>query len=307
LKGASLPRRVGEAHVAPGQRLVVADGEPSFLGVSLPTLERRDVDTPQPDWNASVYHRVSAPQTAWGSEVLERLTLSGSEAVLDAGCGTGKLTRLLAERLPQGRVVALDGSKDMLGVAARELASFGSRVELVQATLPDLPLKAPVDAVFSTATLHWVLDHPAVFRAFLKVTRPGGQLEFQCGGAGNLHRLHERAKALAQTKDFADAFQTFEEPWCYAGAEETAEQLRAAGWTAVYTWLEVRPTPFADAAAFSEFISSVNLRPFVAKLDAVRARRFTAALVEAFGRDDRPYVLDYVRLNASARAPEVSG
>jgi trans-aconitate 2-methyltransferase len=297
---------VGEAHVAPGQRLVVADGEPSLLGVSLPNLERRDVDTPQPDWNASVYHRVSAPQTAWGTEVLERLELSGRERVLDAGCGTGKLTRLLAERLPHGHVVALDSSKDMLGVAARELASFGNRVELVEATLPDVPLKAPVDAVFSTATLHWVLDHPATFRAFLKVTRPGGQLEFQCGGASNLHRLHERAKALARTKDFEDAFQSFEEPWCYAGAEETAEQLAAAGWDRVHSWLEVRPTPFPDAAAFSEFISSVNLRPFLAKLDDVRARRFTAALVEAFGRDHPPYVLDYVRLNASARAPEVS-
>jgi trans-aconitate 2-methyltransferase len=265
------------------------------------------VDTPQPDWNASVYHRVSAPQTAWGGEVLERLTLTGAEAVLDAGCGTGKLTRLLAERLPRGRVVALDGSKDMLGVAAGELAPFGNRVELVQATLPDVPLKAPVDAIFSTATLHWVLDHPAVFRSFLKVTRPGGQLEFQCGGAGNLHRLHERAKALARTKEFSDAFQSFEEPWCYAGAEETAEQLQAAGWTAVHTWLEVRPTPFPDAVAFSEFISSVNLRPFLAKLDAARGSRFIATLVEAYGRDAAPYVLDYVRLNASARAPEVSG
>ena len=265
------------------------------------------MDTPQPDWNASVYHRVSAPQTAWGTEVLERLTLSGTETVLDAGCGTGKLTRLLAERLPRGRVVALDGSKDMLGVATRELASFGSRVEFVQATLPEVPLRAPVDAIFSTATLHWVLDHPAVFRAFLNVTRPGGHLEFQCGGVGNLHRLHERAEALARTKEFVDAFQNFEEPWCYAGAEETAEQLEEAGWTSVHTWLEVRPTPFSDAAAFSEFISSVNLRPFLSKLDERRGRRFAAALVEAAGKDNPPYVLDYVRLNASARAPEASG
>ena len=84
-------------------------------------------------------------------------------------------------------------------------------------------------------------------------------------------------------------------------------QLQDAGWTRVHTWLEVRPTPFSDAAAFGEFISSVNLRPFLAKLDEARARRFTAALVEAAGGDNPPYVLDYVRLNASARAPEVSG
>jgi trans-aconitate 2-methyltransferase len=265
------------------------------------------VDTRPADWNASAYHRVSAPQTAWGVEVLDRLELSGDETVLDAGCGTGKLTRLLAARLPRGHVVALDASADMLSVAGRELAPFASRVELVKAALPEVPLSAPVDAIFSTATLHWVLDHPSVFRAFLAAIRPGGQLEFQCGGVGNLHRLHQRAEALARTKDFSEAFQGFEQPWCYAGAEETAEQLRAAGWTRVHTWLEVRPTPFSDAAAFSDFISSVNLRPFLSRLDEERSRRFTAALVEAAGRDEPPFVLDYVRLNASAWAPGVSG
>ena len=265
------------------------------------------MDTRQTDWNASAYHRVSTPQKAWGVEVLDRLELSGDETVLDAGCGTGKITRLLVERLPRGHVVAMDASPDMLSVAGRELASFGSRVEFVRAALPDLPLRAPVDAIFSTATLHWVLDHPAVFRAFHAAVRAGGQLEFQCGGVGNLHRLHDRAAALGGTEDFLDAFEGFEQPWCYASAKETAKELRAAGWTRVHTWLEVRPTPFSDAAAFSDFISNVNLRPFLARLDEDRARRFTAALVEAAGRDEPPYVLDYIRLNASAWAPGVSG
>jgi trans-aconitate 2-methyltransferase len=261
------------------------------------------VEPNAPDWNASAYHRISAPQTAWGLEVVERLQLSGKEKVLDAGCGTGKLTRVLAERLPHGQVVALDASPDMLSTARRELAAFGSRVEFVLAPLPELPIDAAVDAILSTATLHWVKDHPAVFRAFLRVMRPGGQLEFQCGGQGNLHRLHERAKALAATEEFRDAFVGFEEPWCYANAVETAEQLRAAGWTRVHCWEEVRPTQFADAAAFSEFTSNVNLRPFLARLGAREGSRFTAALVEAAGRDEVPYVLDYVRLNASAWAP----
>jgi trans-aconitate 2-methyltransferase len=265
------------------------------------------VDPQQPDWNAAAYHRVSAPQTEWGMEVLQRLQLSGAERVLDAGCGTGKLTRLLAERLPRGHVLALDASKTMLSVAERELASFGDRIEFVEAALPQLPVRGQLDAILSTATLHWVLDHPAVFRAFLSAIRPGGQLEFQCGGDGNLHILHSRAAALAATDAFVDAFAAFEQPWCYASVEETATQLRAAGWTRVHTWREVRPTQFSDAAAFSEFISNVNLRPFLARLDAKRAPQFTASLVELAGRDNPPYVLDYVRLNASAWAPEGSG
>lgn len=265
------------------------------------------MDPQPPDWNAAAYHRVSAPQTEWGMEVLQRLQLSGEERVLDAGCGTGKLTRLLAERLPHGQVVALDASKAMLAVAERELASLGSRVEFVQAALPQLPVRGKLDAILSTATLHWVLDHPAVFRAFLGALRPGGQLEFQCGGDGNLHLLHSRAAALAATDAFVDAFADFAQPWCYASVEETADQLRAAGWTRVHTWREVRPTQFSDAAAFSEFVSSVNLRPFLARLDAKRAAQFTASLVAAAGADNPPYVLDYVRLNASAWAPGGAG
>jgi trans-aconitate 2-methyltransferase len=255
------------------------------------------------EWNASAYHRVSAPQTTWGKEVLDRLALTGDETVLDAGCGTGKLTQLLAERLPRGHVVALDASKDMLSVASKELASFGARVTFLEASLPQLPLTAPVDAIFSTATLHWVLDHPAVFRAFASSIRPGGQLEFQCGGPGNLHSLHLRASALAATAEYAEAFQGFKENWYYATAEETQGQLRDAGWTAVHSWVEVRPTHFADAASFSDFIGNVNLRPFLARLDPARGKRFTASVVEGFAKDSPPYTLDYVRLNGSARAP----
>lgn len=263
------------------------------------------MDTRPAPWNATAYQRVAAPQTSWGREVLDRLQLKGDETVLDAGCGPGKLTRLLIERLPRGRVVALDASPEMLSVAKKELAGFGSRVELVQAALPLLPLSSPVDAIFSTATLHWVSDQPAAYRAFFGAIRPGGQLEFQCGGPENLHLLHVRATELAGAAEYADAFVGWKESWWYPGAEETAESLRAAGWTRVHTWLERRPTPFADAASFSDFIASVNLRPFLAQLDPARARRFTATLVEAAGHDEPPYVLDYHRLNGSARAPEV--
>ena len=60
------------------------------------------------DWNAASYDKVADPQARWGAEVLERLPLVGDETVLDAGCGTGRVTELLLARLPKGRVVALD-------------------------------------------------------------------------------------------------------------------------------------------------------------------------------------------------------
>jgi trans-aconitate 2-methyltransferase len=258
---------------------------------------------PDADWNAAAYHRVSGPQTAWGVEVLDRLHLTGEETVLDVGCGPGAVTRVLAERLPRGKVLALDASVDMLALAARELAAFGPRVQLLRATLPDLPVPSSVDAIVSTATLHWVLDHPALFRAFRRVLRPGGQLELQCGGVGNLHRFYARAFELAASRDYRDAFAGWTDPWHFPGPEETGERLQAADLVEVRTWLEQRPVRYPDAAAFADFTGHVVLRPLLARLDPERARRFAAALTEAAGRDQPPHQLEYVRLNASARAP----
>jgi trans-aconitate 2-methyltransferase len=142
------------------------------------------------EWDAGTYDRVADPMTRWGVAVLERLPLKGSERVLDAGCGSGRVTELLAERLPEGTVVALDGSSAMVEAARTRLERFGDRIEYVVADLLDpLPVE-PVDAILSTATFHWVLDHDRLFRNLAAVLRPGGRLVAQCGGAGNIARVN---------------------------------------------------------------------------------------------------------------------
>src|SRR3954463_15520553 len=100
------------------------------------------------EWDAEAYHQISLPQQQWGAKVLERLPLQGDETVLDAGCGTGRVTEQLLDRLPRGRVVALDGSTAMLAEASGRLARFGDRVTFVHADLGQpLPLESDVDAV----------------------------------------------------------------------------------------------------------------------------------------------------------------
>src|ERR1043166_4388375 len=128
------------------------------------------------DWDAATYDRVADPQTRWGTAVLDRLPLRGDEAVLDAGCGSGRVTELLLDRLPRGRVVALDGSPSMLDQARRRLGRFGDRVTYVEANLGQ-PFELPggeVEAILSTATFHWIADHDALFRNLAAVLRSGG-------------------------------------------------------------------------------------------------------------------------------------
>src|SRR5262245_25479654 len=150
-------------------------GCPEGLATSIGRSRRYSREPMTTEWNAVSYDKVADPQARWGAEVLERLALEGSETVLDAGCGTGRVTELLLGRLPRGQVVALDASASMLEQARGRLARFGDRVTYVQADLErPLPLAEPVDAVLSTATFHWVLDHDALFANLASVLRPGG-------------------------------------------------------------------------------------------------------------------------------------
>src|SRR4051794_23529652 len=136
-------------------------------------------------WDADTYHRVSDVQRAWAVQVLDRLALRGDETVLDAGCGSGAVTVMLADRLPQGRVIAVDASAEMVQKARETL---GDRASVRQANLADFTLDERVDAVFSNAVFHWVPDHDALFRCLRAVLKPGGRLVAQCGGKGNIER-----------------------------------------------------------------------------------------------------------------------
>ena len=245
------------------------------------------------DWNASSYDRVADPQARWGAAVLERLPLSGDETVLDAGCGTGRVTEMLLERLPRGRVVALDASAAMLAEARGRLARFGRQVEFVEADLGHpLPLESKVDAILSTATFHWVPDHDALFANLAAVLRPGGWLVAQCGGAGNVATLLETAAAVHPGFQREHRFET---------AEATKARLETSGFVEVQTWLSDEPTRFDPGEPFEAFLETVCLRTFIAELPPDERKPFVTAVAD---RMPGP-VLDYIRLNIVAcRAPE---
>ena len=240
------------------------------------------------DWDARTYDRVADPMTRWGTAVLDRLPLDGGERVLDAGCGSGRVTERLAERLPRGQVVALDGSASMIEAAQDRLARFGDRVEYVVADLGrELPID-PVDAVFSTATFHWVPDHDALFRNLAAVTNPGGRLVAQCGGAGNIASIQ---RVLATIGDGWTGDVHFETPL------DTARRLEAAGFVDVECWLSDEPTRFEPGVPFEEYLRTVVLGSHVARLAEADRDAFVH---EVAARLHEP-LIDYVRLNMTAR------
>jgi trans-aconitate 2-methyltransferase len=228
-----------------------------------------------------------------GLEVLDRLPLAGDERVLDAGCGSGRVTRQLVERVPRGSVVAVDASAGMVELARAEL---GASAEVFQVELTELELAEPVDAILSTAVFHWIPDHPRLFAQLAAALRPGGRLEAQCGGAGNLDAFHsEVLHPIFAQPAWAPTFEGWAGPWNFAGPEETRARLERAGFDGLRCWLEPRTVRPGEPV---HYLRSIILRHHLERLPEERRDALVAQVAERAGV---PLALDYVRLNISAR------
>jgi len=223
-------------------------------------------------WDAATYDVVSDPHVKWAEAVLERLPLRGDETLLDAGCGSGRVTEMLLDRV--ARVIAVDGDANMVAKARERL---GARAEVEQQDLLELRVDDPVDAIFSNAVFHWVPDHDRLFARLHAALRPGGRLVAQCGGHGNIAKVREISGPG---------------PWLYATGEETEARLRAAGFREARAWLEPWPVVPPEPRTF---LATVCLRtvPDAEREDTID--RVIANLGD-------PPTLDYVRLNLEATA-----
>jgi trans-aconitate 2-methyltransferase len=257
------------------------------------------------EWNAESYHRISNPMFAMAMPVLQRLPLRGDELVVDVGCGSGLVTEKLLERLPSGRVIAVDVSMNMLQTARAHLHD-GHRhhVRFVHADAAALPLSEIADAIFSTASFHWVLDHPALFTSLFRALKPGGRLVAQCGGGPNIQRVHDRAATLMRDDEFLTYFATWRDPWEFADADTTRRRLETAGFTNIVTSIEPAPVIHADAEAFGTYLTNIICRHHLSYLPTrALQQRFVGALTKMAATDPIPFELDYWRLNMEATKP----
>lgn len=229
------------------------------------------------------------------------MALRGDETILDAGCGTGRLTADLLRALPQGRVVAVDLSLNMLKAAQQYLLpDFAGRISLIAADLLKLPFVGSFDGIVSTAAFHWVLDHDELFLGLRRVLRRAGWLHAQCGGGPNLARLRRRVTELARSPSYAPYLAQFKEPWLFLDAEQAADVLRHAGFINVETSIEAARTVMKDAQQYGEFVSNIILRTHLRQIPSEKLRtRFLGELTDQAAADDPPYSLDYWRLNLS--------
>jgi trans-aconitate 2-methyltransferase len=248
------------------------------------------------EWDAGSYHDLATPHQQWGAAILDRLPLDGDETVLDLGCGTGRVTEQLLERLgPDGHVIGIDGSARMVEEATRRLGG-DPRATFQQQDLLELEIAPPADAAVSSATFHWIKDHDTLFARVRAAVKPGAPFVAQCGGRGNVANVVRATLEVSARAPYAELFAGWPGPWNYAGPEETTERLERAGFTVQRCWLEPSPQypqPLRD------FLRTVSLGSHLERLPAELRDPFVDAVATAMEPDP---VHDYVRLNIVAIA-----
>lgn len=264
-------------------------------------------------WDAKTYDEVSQlVQYRWGQQILEWRKWSGNEIVMDAGCGSGLLTKLLAQKVPRGKVYGVDIDSNMIKQAKRNLKDL-ENVELVQAEIVDVNLHTKLDIIFSNASLHWVHDHAQVFQHFWETLKQHSnqqaQLLIQCGGYGNLRRIVTLLHRIMGLNEFNEYFGNMNCPWYFAKPYDTRILLEKIGYINIKVHLHNDLVILTNREIYSNFVKTVIMKPFLERLndDKTRNRYLELFLDEVENRSSKmsttPWSLDYVRLNIIADKP----
>jgi trans-aconitate 2-methyltransferase len=247
-------------------------------------------EPPHDVWDAFNYDRLPLPHEQWGARLLSKVDLSGDEHVLDAGCGTGRDTVELLNRLPRGHVTAVDASAAMLGRLRERTVGEADRLTVIPGDLTrPLSLHRPADIVFSVATLHWIPDHDRVFANFASLMEPGALLAFECGGAGNIARI--RDAVLRASGDDSEQI-----GWRFAGSVETERRLLHCGFVDIDVRLREDPAILAEEL-LSDYLATIVLGRHLTRIPAEERSAFVYAVTAEMAEP----IIDYVRLEVTAR------
>jgi trans-aconitate 2-methyltransferase len=275
---------------------------PALSAFFPPSIHNDEERTMYP-WNPEDYSRHSAGQERWARELLAGLSLRPDDAVLDIGCGDGRITAAIAGRVPEGRVVGVDLSADMIRHA--KVHHNYPNLAFRQADARALPFREEFTAVFSNAALHWVRDHRPVLAGIARALQPGGRCRMEMGGRGTAAVLIAAFEAVADAPEWRESFEGFESTFGFHDAESYRRWLTEAGLEAGRVQLIGKDMAHRDREAFTGWLRTA-WHPYTSRVSAERRARFIDAVAECYLAECPPDAegrihVAMVRLQAEAR------
>ncbi len=261
-------------------------------------------------WDAENYHKVSSIQETWAIELLSKRKWKGNEVLIDAGCGSGRVTRIIANILKKGKIYAIDLDQNMIEKAKINLKDQ-ENVIFVNSDLSTVELPEPVDIIFSNAVIHWIKNHYKLFCNFWKLLKQSGEILIQCGGKGNLGTVIPLLNLTRESNKFKGYFLDWEDPWNFATAEETFSIMERTGFKKIETGLIKKIAKFSSFEEYRLFMKTVVMKPYLSYLPSDHDNQIIDSFMDYFFKHQKrnikgfsevitDYTIDYTRLNISA-------
>jgi trans-aconitate methyltransferase len=233
-------------------------------------------------WNAEDYAQHSSAQQGWARELIPKLNLQGHESVLDIGCGTGRVTAEIASHLPDGDVLGVDNSAEMLVLAREEFPwSKYPNLSFQELDARELAFEAEFDIIFSNAALHWLQDHRPVLTGISRGLKLGGRILLQMAGQGNAASLRTVLDELIHTEEWQQYFADFSFPYGFYGPELYTMWLREAGMHPLRVELIPKEMSYPDRAGLEGWLRTTWL-PYTERVPADLRDAFIAELVDRY-------------------------
>lgn len=252
-------------------------------------------------WDPELYLRFQRERFAPFDDLFALIRPRPGMRVIDLGCGSGELTRRLAEGLPGSNVLGVDNSPAMLE-RARTLAMPGLRFELTSIEEAVAGPPGEWDVVFSNAALHWVNDHAALIPRLRRMLAPGGQLAVQIPANHN-QPAHLLIPLLMSGEPFATALGGWSRSFPVLTGEGYAKHLFAEFGANIAVMERIYPHLMPGAEAIAEWTASTTLLPYFDRLDSAQRELFLARYREELVRmfPDRPTLHTFRRILFHAR------
>lgn len=256
-------------------------------------------------WNAEDYKNSSSAQLEWAIELISKLELEGNERILDIGCGDGKITAQIAQKLPEGSVLGIDSSKDMISLAKETFNSSNySNLNFLLKDAQELDFNNEFDIIFSNAALHRIKDHLSVLKRINKALKPSGKILIQMGGKGNAESILKIADKIINDQKWKKYFEGFEFPYGFYSAEKYKEWLQKVGFNPIRVQLIPKDMEKNDKSEMTGWIRTTWL-PYTQRVPEDLQEEFIGELIgrylENYPKDDKGHIhVNMVRLEVEA-------
>jgi trans-aconitate 2-methyltransferase len=250
-------------------------------------------------WDPKQYHKFQAERSAPFFDLLALVEIRPNLKVVDLGCGTGELTRQLAEALPNSDVTGVDSSLQMLEKAA---SYSGSNLHFEQGD--QAQLTGEWDLIFSNAALHWSENHAELIPNLYRRLADGGQIAVQVPSNHN-HISHQIYRETASEEPFKSILNGFQRYAPVLSIDEYARLFFETGAENIIVFEKVYPHILEDADTVVEWISGTALVPYFERLGEHKEEFVNAINIKMRAAlPEKPVFYPFRRTLFSARKPK---